>query len=110
MITLKESHFILILLLTSLITYIIFSIFQSCDVNCKVNFYKYENYHTTQKEKQILKKKIPDINTVLFNTVETDNTTYAGDKTSAHSGSIQGSDIHQSDEDMYIKKLFNINT
>ena len=111
MISLQESHFFLIIMLTSLITYILFSVFQSCDVNCKVNFYKYENHHTMQKAKQIkIPKKVqPDINKVLFNT-STSNNSYIGDKTSAHSSSIQGNDIDISDDDDMINQLFGVNT
>ena len=110
MITLQESHFFLIIVLTSLITYIIFSVFQSCDVNCKVNFYKYENHHSTPKIKQIKesKKPSPDINKVLFNTSTTNNS-YIGDKTSAHSSGIQGSDIDNNNDDELINQLFGVN-
>ena len=112
MITLQESHFFLIIVLTSLITYILFSIFQSCDVHCKVNFYKYENHHSTPKIKQIKEPSIvqqPDINKVLFNTSSSSHNSYIGDKTSAHSSSIQGNDIDNSDDDEIINQLFGIN-
>tara|TARA_B100000902_G_scaffold398720_1_gene466567 strand:+ start:5478 stop:5819 length:342 start_codon:yes stop_codon:yes gene_type:complete len=111
MITLQESHFFLIMVLTSLITYILFSIFQSCDVHCKVNFYKYENHHATPKNKQ--KEPIivqPDINKVLFNkSSNNSNNSYIGDKTSSHSSSIQGNDIDNSEDDEIINQLFGIN-
>lgn len=109
MISLQESHFFLIIILTSLITYILFSVLQNCDVNCKVNFYKYENHHTMQKAKQIKiqKNELPDINKVLFNTSKSNNS-YIGDKTSSHSSGIQGTDIDISDEDDMINQLFGI--
>lgn len=114
MITLQESHFFLVIILVSLITYIIFSVFQSCDIHCKVNYYKYENHHSMPKQtipkNSINKEKLPDINTVLFNTPQTNNSTYVGDRTSSHSSGIQGSDINISEEDEYIRKLFSINT
>ena len=111
MITLQESHFFLIMVLTSLITYILFSIFQSCDVHCKVNFYKYENHHSTPKIKQIKEPSTiqPDINKVLFNTSSSSNNSYIGDKTSSHSSGIQGNDIDNSDDDEIINQLFGIN-
>ena len=112
MITLQESHFFLIMVFTSLITYILFSIFQSCDIHCKVNFYKYENHHDTPKIKQkepiIIKQ--PDINKVLFNkSSNNSNNAYIGDKTSSHSSSIQGNDIDNSEDDEIINQLFGIN-
>ena len=51
MIKIHESYFFLIILLTFLISYIIFTIFKNCDINCKVNYYKYENYHTNDNKK-----------------------------------------------------------
>ena len=114
MITLQESHFFLIIILVSLITYILFSVFQSCDIHCKVNYYKYENHHTMANELKSRpsskKEKLPDINTVLFSAPQVNNTTFIGDKTSSHSSGIQGSDINISEEDEYIRKLFSINT
>lgn len=114
MITLQESHFFLIIILVSLITYILFSVFQSCDIHCKVNYYKYENHHTMASElkskSSSKKEQLPDINKVLFNAPQTNNTTFIGDKTSSHSSGIQGSDINISEEDEYIRKLFSINT
>ena len=50
MIKLHESYFFLIILLTSLITYAFFSIYQTCDIHCKVYYSKYENYHTKDSE------------------------------------------------------------
>jgi len=64
-----------------------------------------------QKDKQIKppKKVQPDINKVLFNTSQSNNS-YIGDKTSAHSSGIQGSDIDISDDDELINQLFGVNT
>jgi hypothetical protein len=117
MITIHESHFFLIIILTSIITYISFSIFQSCDINCKVNYYKYENHHQ-QKEKihntaSHDQKELPldDINQEIFQEykVSTNNRTLVGDKSSAHSSALQGNDINFTDSDAYINKLLNLN-
>ena len=62
MIKIHESYFFLIILLTVLISYIIFTIFKNCDINCKVNYYKYENYHTNDKKKNQNKITLNDLN------------------------------------------------
>ena len=113
MITIHESHFFLIIILTSIITYISFSVFQSCDINCKVNYYKYENHHE-QKEKPIERPVVnedfeTDINNELFKEYKVTNTqTIVGDKTSSHGQSLQGNDINFTDSDAYINKLLNL--
>ena len=113
MITIHESHFFLIIILTSIITYISFSVFQSCDINCKVNYYKYENHHE-QKEKTEERPIINDnyeteMDNELFKEYKVTNThTLVGDKTSAHSQSLQGNDINFTDSDAYINKLLNL--
>jgi len=113
MITLHESHFFLIIILTILITYIIFSILQNCDINCKVNFYKYENYHDngTNTIDSSIKKPIIQLDNVnnIFNDNKKNNNinSLIGDKTSSHSTSIQGNDIEYTDADEYINKLLN---
>ena len=115
MITLHESHFFLIIILTSILTYIIFSIYQNCDINCKVNYYKYENYHQPKEEFPKIEPSINDtINKEFFtDNVEIQNTvsniTTIGDKSSGHSLSLQGNDINFSDSDAYINKLLNLN-
>ena len=113
MITIHESHFFLIIILTSIITYISFSVFQSCDVNCKVNYYKYENHHE-KKEKTVERPVVnddfeTDINNDLFKEYKITNTqTLVGDKTSAHGQALQGNDINFTDSDAYINKLLNL--
>jgi len=114
MITIHESHFFLIIILTSIITYISFSVFQSCDINCKVNYYKYENHHEKRKDKnlepQITNDNfIQDINDNLFQEYNVTNAqTLIGDKTSSHGNSLQGNDINFTDSDAYINKLLNL--
>ena len=132
MITLHETHFILIIVLVILITYIIFSYYLDCNVECKINYYKYENYHD--------KKKLPEpqnVHQIMTNNDDNDNNlhmnpmtdfndkkTYIdntydlplkdnigmyniGDRSSSHNGSIQSTDIHGSrNDDAYINKLF----
>lgn len=48
MINLNESTFFFILFLTGIVTYVIFILNQNCDVICKINFYKYENYYKNE--------------------------------------------------------------
>ena len=49
MITLHETHFLLILIIVTLITYMISSYYTDCSVDCKINYYKYENYSESSK-------------------------------------------------------------
>ncbi len=111
MITIHESHFFLIIILTSIITYILFSVFQSCDISCKVNYYKYENHHEQKKISN--KPPIQDyygIDNDLFNEYNLKNeVTIIGDKNSSHNQSLQGNDINFTDSDAYINKLLNLN-
>jgi len=58
MIKIHESYFFLVILLTILISYIFFTIFKNCDINCKVNYYKFENYHTTKNDDKSSQNKI----------------------------------------------------
>lgn len=107
MITIHESHFFLIIILTSITTYILFSIFQSCDINYKVNYYKYENHH----EPKNLQNNIQDhnLNNNLFNEyIVKNDQRMIGDKTSSHSQSLQGNDLNFTDSDAYINKLLNL--
>ena len=114
MITIHESHFFLIIILTSIITYISFSVFQSCDINCKVNYYKYENHHEKGNDKvaepQLTNTNFDDdINNDLFRKYKVTNSqTLVGDKTSSHGNSLQGNDINFTDSDAYINKLLNL--
>jgi hypothetical protein len=113
MITIHESHFFLIIILTSIITYISFSVFQSCDINCKVNYYKYENHHEQKNkpiETPIVNDFESDINKDIFQEFKVTNAqTIIGDKTSSHGQAIQGNDINFTDSDAYINKLLNLN-
>ena len=136
MITLHETHFLLIVFLIALITYIISSYYNNCNVDCKINYYKYENYHDKSKKDpepqnvhQIMAKstsnnlndikldRIPDID-IDFEKTYKDNyydlpirdnmtTSNVGDRSSSHNGSIQLTDIDgPRNDDMYINKLF----
>lgn len=111
MITIHESHFFLIIILTSIITFILFSVFQSCDINCKINYYKYENHH---QEKNLNKEPIINDNYGLDNDIFNEHKikndlSFIGDKTSSHSQSLQGNDINFTDSEAYINKLLNLN-
>lgn len=110
MIILHEIHLFVILLITGIITYILFSYFQNCDISCKINYYKYQNFHENKK----IKKIIPIIdNTPTFDVkniiIDNNNnhTSVVGDRTSSHSSSIQGNNISFSNADEYINKLLN---
>ena len=103
MITIHESHFFLIIILTSIITYILFSVFQSCDINYKINYYKYENHHEP-------KKNYYNLDNNLINEFDVKNQqTFIGDKTSSHSQSLQGNNLNFTDSEEYINKLLNLN-
>ena len=134
MITLHETHFLLIIVLVTLITYTIYSYYLDCNIDCKINYYKYENYHDKKKEPQsqnvhqIMAKDTDHDNNLRMNPISniinlTDEKTYIdntydlpikdnngtsniGDRTSSHSGSIQSTafDGYRND-DIYIKKL-----
>ena len=110
MIKIHESYFFLIIFLTVLITYVLFSIYQNCDINCKVNFYKYENYHTS---------KVEDTNTINEPTFIYEQeyssehnikkqASQIGSRTSAHSAGLQGSEINRNSSEEYLSKLLNI--
>ena len=107
MIKLHESTFFFIIFLTSIITYILFVIFQSCDIKCKINYYKYENYY-----KNVNENENNTLNNILTNTqndnISNDNAMISS-KTSSHSGLLQGNDINYSEDEQYINKLLNPN-
>ena len=107
MIKLHESTFFFIIFLTSIITYIIFVIFQSCDIKCKINYYKYENYYKNVHETD---SKISSdmINNIQNENISNDNSMISN-KTSSHSGLLQGNDINYSEDEQYINKLLNPN-
>ena len=108
MITIHESHFFFIIILTSIITYILFSVFQSCDINCKVNYYKYENHH--EQKNLSNKSNYYDLDDNIFSEFNVKNeVNIIGDKTSSHSQSLQGNDLNFTDSEAYINKLLNIN-
>ena len=108
MITIHESHFFFIIILTSIITYILFSVFQSCDINCKVNYYKYENHH--EQKNLSNKSNYYDIDDNIFSEFKVNNeVNIIGDKTSSHSQSLQGNHLNFTDSEAYINKLLNIN-
>ena len=134
MITLHESHLILIIIIVSLITYIIHSYYLDCNIDCKINYYKYENYHDKKKQPepqnvhQVMTKKTDhdinlDINPVIdllqpldnkiYNNdydlpFKSENGTYSiGDRTSSHNSSIQSTNIDGDRYDNeYIDKLY----
>ena len=62
MIKIHESYFFLIILLTALFTYIFFTIFKNCDIKCKVNYYKYENYYTKKSNPPKNNFNVNDLN------------------------------------------------
>ena len=136
MITIHESHLILIIILVSLITYIIHSYYLDCNIDCKINYYKYENYHDKKKEPepqnihQVMTKKTdhdksiqmnpvvnlidPNIDEKIYNSenydlpFKSENGTYSiGDRTSSHNSSIQSTNIDGERYDNdYIDKLY----
>ena len=110
MITIHESHFIFIITLTSIITYIFFSVFQSCDINCKINYYKYENHHEDNKINKKIYDHSDDLNNIIFDEFNFKNeSNMIGDKNSSHSQSLQGNNINFTDSEAYINKLLNLN-
>lgn len=136
MITLHETHFLLILIVVTLITYMVSSYYTDCSVDCKINYYKYENYHDKTKNidpqnvhkvmaKNIDNNEIDDIKLESLSNINFDyektykDNTYdlplkdnisisnVGDRASSHNGSIQLTDINAPrSDDMYINKLF----
>ena len=118
MIKIHESYFFLIIFLTILITYVLFTIYQNCDINCKVHFYKYENYHTSQVEDITTKKNEPifkskEIEDIYENEFSSENNikkqvNQIGSRTSAHSAGLQGSEINKNSSEEYLSKLLNI--
>ncbi len=133
MITLHESHFILILIVVSFITFVIHSYNLDCNIDCKINYYKYENYHDKKKEpvpqnvqNTMAKKTDHDINLdsikndIHFNTEKTYNndiydlpfkeeiTSFSvGDRTSSHNSSIQSTTLDgERYDNEYIDKLY----
>ena len=133
MITLHESHLFLVIILTSLITYIIHSYYIDCNIDCKINYYKYENYHDRNKEPvpqnvhQVITKKsdhdkslehnpvinlLNSLNENTYNYDEYDlpfkNETYnIGDRNSSHNSSIQSTNIDgERYDNEYIDKLY----
>jgi len=55
MIKLKESHLILLIIIVALISYLISSYYLNCDVNCRINYYKYDNHY--KKSQPVISKK-----------------------------------------------------
>tara|TARA_B100000524_G_C23507629_1_gene319375 strand:+ start:271 stop:642 length:372 start_codon:yes stop_codon:yes gene_type:complete len=119
MITIHETHLLLLIVLTALIAYIVYSYYLDCNIECKINYYRYENYHD--------KKKIPDPqnlhqvmakdlnNTLSIDSISNDidfkdeniNTFDIGDRSSSHNSSIQSTAIDGNrQDDMYINKFF----
>lgn len=86
MINLNESTFFFILFLTGIITYVIFILNQNCDIKCKINYYKYENYY---KNEIVQDLNYHNINNNDMNIVQTeDNEKYT-------------------DDDLYLKEILN---
>ena len=136
MISLHETHFLLILFIVGLTTYMICSYYTDCNVDCKINYYKYENYHDKSKNPepqnihQVMTSttdnynKINDVKLDQIQNIDYPEKTYinnsydlplkedvaiynVGDRSSSHNGSIQSTDINaQRTDDEYINKLF----
>lgn len=87
MINLNESTFFFILFLTGIITYIVFILNQNCDIKCKINYYKYENYFKNEIVQDLNYHNINKKNNL--NVVETES----NDK--------------YSEDDLYLKKILN---
>jgi Ca2+/Na+ antiporter len=119
MINIHETHLLMIIVLTALITYLIYSYYLNCSIECKINYYRYENYHDKknipepQNVHQVMTK---DVNNNLPINILSDNfdinkniNTYdIGNKTSSHSSSIQSTNLEGDDQDdFYINKFFN---
>ena len=86
MINLNESTFFFILFLTGIITYIVFILNQNCDIKCKINYYKYENYY---KNEIIQDLNYHNINSNDLNAVQTEN------------------DEKYTEDDLYLKEILN---
>tara|TARA_B100000886_G_scaffold340206_1_gene308411 strand:+ start:2776 stop:3048 length:273 start_codon:yes stop_codon:yes gene_type:complete len=86
MINLNESTFFFILFLTGIITYIVFILNQNCDIKCKINYYKYENYF---KNEIIQDLNYHNINSNDLNVVQTEN------------------DEKYTEDDLYLKEILN---
>ena len=112
------------------------SYYTDCSVDCKINYYKYENYHDKTKNiepqnvHEVMAKnidnneidniKLESLSNINFDYEKTykDNTydlplkdnisiSNVGDRASSHNGSIQLTDINAPrSDDMYINKLF----
>ena len=135
MITIHESHLILIIILTALITYIIHSYYLDCSIDCKINYYKYENYYDKKKDPepqnihQVMTKKSDhdrniEINPAVNLLNSLDEKTFSnndydlpfkkepssfniGDRTSSQNASIQSTNIDEDRyDDEYISKLY----
>ena len=58
MIIITESQFLFVILITIIITYIIFLYFNKYDFDCKINYNKHNNYHTIEQKEQPVVKYI----------------------------------------------------
>lgn len=119
MITLNESQFILVIVLVALFTYLIHSYFIDCNIDCKINYYKYENYHDKKKdpepqnlhsvmakknENNITDKLLEDYDLPFKKDIVSSN---IGNTTSSHNSAIQLTDLNaERDDNEYINKLF----
>ena len=97
MIKIKESHLILIILLSILTSYSFYTYFLDNSINCKINYFKYNNYHTNKKKDDIY----TEVNSVVKK--DENNNTYVYDDNSTLDASAIN---YNGDDDMYIKKMF----
>ena len=101
MINLRESHLILIILLSMMISYYFYTYFFDYTINCKVNYYKYENYHDSKiNDSQNAKNQEIELPGISINKVEQNN-----DNLPLQSSSLFG----EREDNTYINKLFIIN-
>jgi hypothetical protein len=73
MINLNESTFFFIIFLTGIVSYVIFICSQNCDIKCKINYYKYENYYKNEISQDLSYRDLNDNNISTNNDIVNDN-------------------------------------
>lgn len=97
MITIRESEFLFVILLTIIITYIIFLYFNKCDFDCKINYNKNNNYHTIEQKEQV---KYTNTNTNTNNSGPN-----IGSRLSAHTTTINPKSLYTENDNNNINRF-----
>ena len=102
----RESQFLFVILITIIITYVGFLYFNKCDLDCKINYNKHNNYHTIKEKEQPVQQVQQVQQKEQIKYIPTNNSgPNIGSRLSAHAGTINPKSLYNDNDNDNINRF-----